>query len=77
MSAEDWDRVFRESEDMGVSFIFLVGGEPMLCRDVIERAGEHRRILFPIITNGIFTDDDYLKLYDRCRNLLPVISIEG
>ena len=77
MSAEDWDRVFRESEDMGVSFIFLVGGEPMLCRDVIERAGEHRRILFPIITNGIFMDDDYLKLYDRCRNLLPVISIEG
>ncbi|MBQ9015160.1 MAG: radical SAM protein [Firmicutes bacterium] len=77
MTTEDWDRVFRESEDLGVSFIFLVGGEPMLCRDVIEKAGVHRSILFPIITNGIFMDEDYLKLYDRCRNLLPVISIEG
>ena len=77
MTAEDWDRVFSESAGLGISFIFLVGGEPMLCRDVIEKAGEHRSILFPIITNGIFMDDDYLKLYDRCRNLLPIISIEG
>ena len=77
MTPEDWDRVFDEAETIGVSFIFLVGGEPMLQRETIRRAGEHSRVLFPIITNGLFLDDDYLQLLDEHRNLLPVISLEG
>ncbi len=77
MSAADWDKVFEEAEKLGISFIFLVGGEPMMQRDVIECAGHHKSILFPIITNGLFIDGSYLKLLHRCRNLLPVISLEG
>ena len=77
MTVEEWDGVFAEAETLGISFIFLVGGEPMLCRDVIESAGHHGNILFPIITNGIFMDDEYIRLFDKHRNLLPMISIEG
>lgn len=77
LSTADWERIFREAEDLGISFIFLVGGEPLLNSEVIELAGSHPKILFPIITNGILIDDAYLRLFDRCRNLLPVISIEG
>lgn len=77
MNADDWDRVFKEAEDLGVSFVFLVGGEPLLCRDVIERAGAHGSILFPVITNGMLLNDAYIRLFDAHRNLLPVISIEG
>ena len=77
MTGEEWGRVFSEADDMGISFILLAGGEPMLRHDVIEAAGERPNILFPIFTNGTFIDDQYLSLFDRCRNLLPIMSIEG
>ena len=77
MTGEEWGRVFSEADDMGISFILLAGGEPMLRRDIIEAAGERPNILFPIFTNGTFIDDKYLSLFDRCRNLLPIMSIEG
>ena len=49
----------------------------MLRRDIIEAAGERQNILFPIFTNGTFIDDRYLALFNRCRNLIPIMSIEG
>ncbi len=77
LSCEKWQEIFREAEELGVSFIMLAGGEPMLRRDVIENAGKMQNILFPIFTNGIFLNEQYLELFDRCRNLIPVMSIEG
>ena len=77
LDAEDWARIFGEAEELGISFILLAGGEPLLRRDVIEKAGETGDILFPIFTNGTYIDDRYIQLFDRRRNLVPVISIEG
>ena len=73
----EWLRIFSEADDLGVSFILLAGGEPLLRRDIIEAAGERQNILFPIFTNGTFVDEKYLALFDRCRNLVPIMSIEG
>jgi len=77
LTGEEWLRIFSEADDLGISFILLAGGEPMLRRDIIEAAGERRNILFPIFTNGTFIDEKYLALFDRCRNLIPIMSIEG
>ena len=77
LSREEWAKIFAEAEDLGVSFILLAGGEPMLRRDVIEAAGEKTNILFPIFTNGVFIDDRYYALFEKRRNLIPIMSIEG
>ena len=77
LTGEEWLRIFSEADDLGISFILLAGGEPMLRRDIIEAAGERRNILFPIFTNGTFIDEKYLALFGRCRNLIPIMSIEG
>ena len=77
LTGGEWRRIFGEADDLGISFILLAGGEPLRRRDVIEAAGERPNILFPIFTNGTLVDDGYLELFDRCRNLLPVMSIEG
>ena len=77
LSAEEWRAVFQEAEDLGVSFILLAGGEPLLRQDVIEVAGGMKNILFPIFTNGTFMDGKVIDQLDRCRNLVPVMSIEG
>ena len=77
LSADEWLRIFREADDLGVSFIMLAGGEPMLRRKVVEEAGKMSNIIFPVFTNGTYMDEEYFKLFDRCRNLIPVFSIEG
>ena len=77
LTDEEWLRIFDEADELGISFILLAGGEPMLRRDIIEAAGKKPNILFPILTNGTFIDKRYFELFDRCRNLVPVMSIEG
>ena len=77
LTAEEWLRIFEEADELGISFILLAGGEPMIRRDIIEAAGQHPHILFPIFTNGTYMDEAYFRLFDRCRNLVPIMSIEG
>ncbi len=77
LTAGEWMDVFEEADELGVSFILLAGGEPMIRRDVIEAAGKRPDILFPVFTNGTYMDEAYFSLFDRCRNLVPIMSIEG
>ncbi|MBP5750466.1 MAG: radical SAM protein [Firmicutes bacterium] len=77
LTSEEWLKIFSEADELGISFILLAGGEPMLRRDIIEAAGKRQNILFPIFTNGTFMDERYFELFDKCRNLIPVLSIEG
>ena len=77
LTGEEWLRIFNEADELGVSFILLAGGEPMLRWDIIEAAGRMQNILFPIFTNGTYMNDKYFALFDKCRNLIPVLSIEG
>jgi len=77
LTGEEWKRIFEEAKSLGISFILIAGGEPLLRRDIIESAAGIPEILFPIFTNGSFLDESYLKLFDKKRNLIPVLSIEG
>lgn len=77
LTGEEWNKIFDEADDLGISFILLAGGEPLLRWDVIEEAAKHKNILFPIFTNGFFVADKYIDLFNKNRNLVPIISIEG
>jgi len=77
LSSKEWERIFNEASELGISFILLAGGEPMLRRDVIEIAANQKDILFPMFTNGTMINDAAMHLFDTHRNLIPVISIEG
>ncbi|MDR2044699.1 MAG: radical SAM protein [Clostridium sp.] len=77
MEVSDWERVFTQAADLGVSFILLAGGEPLLQRRIIEKAARCDRIIFPVFTNGTLLTGEYLDFFDRNRNLIPVISMEG
>ena len=77
LTDEEWLKVFDEADDLGVSFILLAGGEPLLRRGVIEAAGHKQNILFPIFTNGTYMAEKYFDLFDKNRNLVPIMSIEG
>lgn len=77
LTDEQWSAIFDEADELGISFILLAGGEPMLRRGVIEAAGQKGNILFPIFTNGTYIDERYFALFDKYRNLIPIMSIEG
>lgn len=77
LTDNDWGEIFNQAKDIGISFIVLAGGEPLIRKDVIIEATNYPEILFPIFTNGTMLDEDYLGLFDKNRNLVPIISIEG
>lgn len=77
LTDEEWKRIFIESRDLGIGFILLAGGEPMIRKDVITAAGEIPEIIFPIFTNGTMINDSYIVLLKKFRNLVPILSIEG
>ena len=54
LTVEKWLRIFEEADRLGISFILLAGGKPMIRRDIIEAAGTYPNILFPVFTNGSF-----------------------
>ena len=77
LSAAEWERIFREAKELGVGFILLAGGEPLVRPDVLDAAAKFPEILFPVFTNGTLLFGDMLDRFDRRRNLIPVLSIEG
>ena len=77
LSAEKWGELFTQAEELGIGFILLAGGEPFLRTDVLREAAKHRKILFPVFTNGTMFSETAMELLDQNRNLIPVLSIEG
>ena len=77
LCADEWRNVFAQARDAGICFIIIVGGEPLLRPDVLEAAAEFPEILFPVFTNGTLLTERYLSLFDKHRNLVPILSLEG
>ncbi len=77
LDAATWGALFNEADRLGIAFIFLAGGEPLMRKDVIMEAAKVPHILFPIITNGTMLNIEYMRMFDQNRNLVPIISIEG
>ncbi len=77
LTGAEWDGVFSQAEDAGIGFVLLAGGEPFLRPDVLAAAAKREGILFPVFTNGTLLTRDTLRLLDRSRNMVPVVSLEG
>src|SRR4030042_3099792 len=67
--------VIEEAGELGISFIFLVGGEPLVRQGILNITKDFPEIIFPLFTNGLFIDEELLtKLKDQ-KNVVPVISL--
>ena len=77
LTGEDWAKIFIEAKELGINFILLAGGEPFFRIDVIKEASKVKEIMFPIFTNGTFISEHYVSMFDKSRNLIPILSIEG
>lgn len=72
-----WKSLFDQAKELGIGFALLAGGEPLLRMDVIKEAAKIKEMIFPIFTNGMMIEEQYIELFQKNRNLLPILSIEG
>ena len=75
LSDEAFMALFQEALGLGVSSIFLAGGEPLMRRSLLEKAARLPG-LHPVFTNGTLVDEAFINLVAD-SSLVPVLSVEG
>lgn len=76
LNISEWDSLFREADQLGIRFVFLSGGEPLMEREILERAARYQDMWFLVFTNGTLLDEKYYRFFSDHRNLIPILSME-
>ncbi|BCV22049.1 radical SAM protein [Moorella sp. Hama-1] len=72
------DRVITEGEKLGINFIVLSGGEPLVRRrDIVRLAEKHPDQVFHLFTNGTLIDRAFVDDMVRLGNITVALSLEG
>ncbi|MBC7344626.1 MAG: radical SAM protein, partial [Clostridia bacterium] len=72
------DRICREAEELGIFFIVISGGEPLLRKkDLVALAERHPSQVFLSFTNGTLVNEDFVAEMQRVGNIALALSIEG
>jgi MoaA/NifB/PqqE/SkfB family radical SAM enzyme len=77
LSDERFKRAIAEAKELGISFIVLGGGEPLMREGILDVPAEYPEVMFLMFTNGLLINDDILKKIDEERNVVPLLSLEG
>ena len=70
-------RLLAECMDMGLYFITVLGGEPLMYPHLYRMIEEHPDIFFQIYTNATLLTEETAKRIADLGNTLVIISIEG
>jgi len=77
MSDERLWKLVEEAKELGISFIVLGGGEPLMRPNILDLSKETPEIMFMMFTNGQLINDEALKKIAANRNVVPLLSLEG
>ena len=77
LSLEEVDRIVTEAKELGMYFMVMSGGEPLLWPHVFELCEKHKDVGFMIYTNGTLIDKDMAGRMKEAGNISPAISLEG
>ncbi len=77
MDAAKMRSVIAEARELGVSFVMIAGGEPLMRPEILDISGDFPEITFLVFSNGLLISDDIASRLARQRNFVPVLSLEG
>lgn len=77
LNENQWSSIFAQGKELGISFILLAGGEPFIKEKVVKECIKFPEIIFPIFTNAMLINEEWVEKFSLARNIIPVISIEG
>jgi MoaA/NifB/PqqE/SkfB family radical SAM enzyme len=71
------DRILHECEELGIYFVTILGGEPLMYPYLFDIIEDHTDIFFQIYTNGTLMTKEKAQHFGELGNVAVVISIEG
>ncbi len=71
------NKVIEDSKKYGSYFFGILGGEPLMYRQLFEIFKSHPDCYFQLFTNGTLLTDAVAENLRRCANVTPLISFEG
>lgn len=71
------DRLLSECEELGIHFVTILGGEPLLYSPLFALLERHPSIFFQVYTNGTLMTREKAYRFAELGNVAVVISIEG
>ncbi|MCX6645306.1 MAG: radical SAM protein [bacterium] len=77
LSFEIVDRIVTEAKDLGIHFIAMSGGEPLLWPPLLDLCRKHQDVAFMMYTNGTIIDEYMAEAMRAAGNMSPAISLEG
>ncbi len=77
MSDERIWKLVEEAKELGISFIVLAGGEPLMRPNILDLSKKTPEIMFMMFTNGLLITDQVLKQIADNKNVVPLLSLEG
>ena len=69
LSSDRMKGIISEAKELGISFIVLAGGEPLVRREILNITGDHPEIIFLIFTNGLLIDKEVLSAFTQQKML--------
>ncbi len=77
MDAANLTNVLRQANELGVSIVLIVGGEPLTRLDIFDVTKNFPDMIFTLFTNGTLINDAVLEHFKRQRHVIPILSMEG
>jgi MoaA/NifB/PqqE/SkfB family radical SAM enzyme len=69
--------IVAEANDLGVSFLVIAGGEPLMRPEILDIAERFPHMLFLLLTNGVLVGPETIHRLTRLRNVVSMLSLEG
>ncbi len=69
--------VVHEAQQLGISFVVIAGGEPLVRTELLAITRDFPKTIFMIFTNGLLLDDERVSALKRQGNTFPILSLEG
>ncbi len=71
------NKIIEDSKRYGSYFFGILGGEPLMYKDLFQIFKSHPDCYFMLFTNGILLNDKFAEELRKCANVTPLISLEG
>jgi len=77
LTTEQLDGIITKSKKKGSYFFGILGGEPLLYKDLFSVFKKHSDCYFQLFTNGMLLTEEIAFQMKKLGNITPLISIEG
>jgi MoaA/NifB/PqqE/SkfB family radical SAM enzyme len=77
LSLEEVDNLLCQCEELGIYFVTILGGEPLVYPHLFEVIERHSEMFFQVYTNGTLMTPGKAQRFAELGNTAVVISIEG